>query len=177
MISSADYPAWRGRMPKYYKGKISGLYFETRDQYKWRRLFPNLMPYYVGESVKLIVSIERQETGAPGFSRVIISEKLPSSSEYIPRKPGTGCYPSGSLNKIEFPIRGDIHDTSGDTVWRLEVRSTSGEKEISTRIFDAGILNHDAKQRDIKLGLIFALIVALFTLLGEYLMSLCGFLK
>jgi hypothetical protein len=172
-------------MPKYYKGEISGLHYEVRDQYRWRRLFPKWVHYYIGESIKLIISIERLEPGAPNFSRVIIAEKLPSSTKYIPRKPEAGG--RAGFTTVEFPIRGHILDTSGDSMWRLEVRSETGEIKKWTRIFDASIANRDVQRRDfilVALAFIFGLpscfvtlLIGLATLWFEYQMYLQGLRK
>jgi hypothetical protein len=167
-------------MPNYCSWEDMGLRIDVRDQNRWKIFLPAWNDYYIGDSVKLVITIERLSPDAPSFKNLRIAEKLPSSEKYIPRKIGPG---RADFTTVKFAIRGDILDTSGDDVWRLEVRSKKDSIEKSRRIFDAGISSRDSGRRDVRLvalAFVFGLpscLVALVTLWFEYQMYLQGLHK
>ena len=135
-------------MPKYYsRPDIYGLRIEVKDQNKWKNIFRRWNQYYVGDIVRLIVYIEQISSTAPDFSRIRVAEKLPSSEKYVWREIGPG---GRGFIDIKFAIRGDVLDTSGDDIWRIEFVPKEGKKEGQIekpiRIFDAGIINRDVRR-------------------------------
>ena len=120
MITSANYSTWRGKMPNYYSWEDHELKLRVnvRDQNKWKSFFHNYTYYYVGDIVRLVISIERMGIDSPTFSQIRIAEKTPSSKEYLPRMIGEG---KRSFEGATIAIRGQVLDESGEDIWRLEV--------------------------------------------------------
>lgn len=163
-------------MPNYYSWEDFELKVDVCDQNKWKTRFHQWKHYYIGDIVKLVISIERLTLDAPSFTDIRITEKMPASAGYIARKPGPGS--ATSFTKVVFAIRGDVLDESGDDVWRLEVHKTGLTKK-SRKIFDAGISNRDTRRRDylIIILTVVAILLAIITLVVTYLMFLQGLPK
>jgi len=158
-------------MPKYQKWEEQGLKVTVRDQNIWKRIFHKWNFYYIGDIVKLVISIERHSPTAPPINHILITEKTPQSENYIARNPKQE---KAWFTGVIFAIRGDVLDESGDDLWRLEIHKNE-KIEWSRKIFDAGISNRDNHRRDIilvALAFLFALpscIIAAFQLWIEYL--------
>jgi len=158
-------------MPKYHSWEEQGLKVKVRDQNIWKRKFTKWNFYYIGDIVKLVISIERLSPEATPINNIFITEKTPQSDKYIARKPEQK---KAWFTGVILAIRGDVLDEPGDDLWRLEIRK-NGKIEWSRKIFDAGISNRDNHRRDIilvALAFLFALpscIIAAFQLWIEYL--------
>ena len=163
MISPSDYYSWRGIMPNYYSWEEQDLKVIVQDQNKCKSLFSKWNHYYVGDIVRLVISIERLSPKAPPINHILITEKTPKNENYVARKPVPG---KAYFNKTIFAIRGNVLDASGDDLWRLEIHEDE-KIEWSRKIFDAGIANKDAMRRDYKMVIIGFILVALFTLAIE----------
>jgi hypothetical protein len=159
-------------MPNYYSWEDFGLRVNIRDQNKWKTIFHNYTYYYIGDIVRLVISIEQTSINAPNFADIRIAEKVPSSKEYAARK--IGPQKRGFTNVV-FAIQGDVLDESGDDVWRLEIHKEDSVK-IARKIFDAGIVNRDMQRRD-NLTTFLAIMAILISLISCIVASYLGYLQ